>query len=68
MPDIVKYLRDMSDFEIHQLCLHYKYIGKFALSNQEWMDSGKVQKLKEILPGMIAQGKGVLYLSCHFCV
>ena len=45
----------MSDFELHGLCLKFPSIESYQLSSNEWMDCGKVEKLKELLPGMIAK-------------
>lgn len=39
-----------SDYEIHQLCLYYPSLVPFQLTQDKWMDSGKVQKLAELLP------------------
>ncbi|KAI8144965.1 SNF2 family N-terminal domain-containing protein [Fennellomyces sp. T-0311] len=53
----------LSDFELNKLCQEHKSISSFALSNQEWMDSGKVDKLKELLPAKKAKGEKVLLFS-----
>ncbi|KAI9491570.1 SNF2 family N-terminal domain-containing protein [Zychaea mexicana] len=53
----------MSDFELNRLCKDHKSISKFALKKQEWMDSGKVEKLKELLPAMKAKEQKVLLFS-----
>ncbi|KAI9315776.1 hypothetical protein BX666DRAFT_347644 [Dichotomocladium elegans] len=53
----------MSDFELDKLCKNHKSISSFALKNNEWMDSGKVEKLKELLPAMKSKGNKVLLFS-----
>ncbi|KAL4926962.1 DEAD/DEAH box helicase [Aspergillus undulatus] len=53
-----------SDFECHQLCLdNPKYLGKFALKNNEWMESGKVDKLCELLRRFKENGDRTLVFS-----
>ncbi|KAL4960601.1 DEAD/DEAH box helicase [Aspergillus stella-maris] len=53
-----------SDFECHQLCLdNPKYLGKFALKNNEWMESGKVEKLCELLRRFKENGDRALVFS-----
>lgn len=39
----------MTDFELHKLCLAHRTIKQWALSNDEIMDSGKVQVLEQLL-------------------
>ena len=59
-------MEDMSfmwDFTLHQLCLEYPAITKYALANNEWMDSGKVDLLKKMLPEMKARGDRILLFS-----
>ncbi|KAL1603865.1 DNA-dependent ATPase fun30 [Paraconiothyrium brasiliense] len=57
-------LEPYRDFETHKLCLQYpRTIGKFALKNNEWMDSGKVQKLVELLRSFKANGDRALVFS-----
>lgn len=53
----------MTDFEIHRFVTPYKIIGKHALKKNEWMDSGKIKKLQEMLPAMKARGDRVLIFS-----
>ncbi|KAJ3078990.1 hypothetical protein HDU99_000233, partial [Rhizoclosmatium hyalinum] len=53
----------MSDFELHKLCNRFQSIEHHALCNEEWMDAGKVQWLKENLPDMIKNGDRVLIFS-----
>ena len=44
----------MTDFELHRLCCNFpKTLSKYKLKNDEWMESGKVTKLKEILKDAI---------------
>ncbi|KAK4054298.1 DNA-dependent ATPase fun30 [Microbotryomycetes sp. JL221] len=53
----------MTDFELHRFCLGYRYLAKFALTNDEWMSAGKIDKLKEMLPRMKSKGDRVLLFS-----
>ena len=54
----------MWDFTLHQLCCdHPASIGRFALSNEEWMMAGKVDVLKRLLREMKARGDRVLLFS-----
>ncbi|KAF2442090.1 hypothetical protein P171DRAFT_416996 [Karstenula rhodostoma CBS 690.94] len=57
-------LEPYRDFEAQKLCLQYpRTIGKFALKNGEWMDSGKVQKLIELLRAFKKNGDRALVFS-----
>jgi len=59
-------LEDMSymwDFTLHKLCLEYPSISKFALAKDEWMQAGKIDLLKKLLPEMKARGDRVLLFS-----
>lgn len=53
----------MTDFELHRFVQPYKYLRKYSLKKEEWMDSGKVQKLKQMLPEIKARGDRVLIFS-----
>lgn len=59
-------LEDMSymwDFTLHKLCLEYPSISRFALAEDEWMQAGKIDMLKKLLPEMKARGDRVLLFS-----
>ncbi|KAJ6031179.1 hypothetical protein N7540_001911 [Penicillium herquei] len=64
-PDtIFSELQSYNDFECHRLCVdNQKYLGKFKLQNDEWMDSGKVEKLRELLLRFIENGDRTLIFS-----
>ncbi|KAI4728489.1 hypothetical protein E4T49_03787 [Aureobasidium sp. EXF-10728] len=51
------------DFGMHRFCLEYDFLTKYILRNNEWMDSGKVDKLKELLQGYIKNGDRTLIFS-----
>ncbi|KAI9784751.1 MAG: hypothetical protein M1839_001481 [Geoglossum umbratile] len=54
----------MSDFELYKFCTDYPAtMSKYNLQNAEWMDSGKVQKLCELLLAYKANGDRVLVFS-----
>ncbi|KAI9812424.1 MAG: hypothetical protein M1827_004655 [Pycnora praestabilis] len=54
----------MTDFELHTFCGKYpNTMAKYALQHQEWMDSGKVNKLCELLPRFKEGGDRVLVFS-----
>ncbi|BFZ63591.1 DNA-dependent ATPase fun30 [Saitoella coloradoensis] len=53
----------MSDFELHNLCGKFRTIRRFQLDEQTWMEAGKVEKLKDMLPTMKANGDRILLFS-----
>lgn len=53
----------MSDFELHSLCKKFKSLHQFALEEKYWMDAGKVQTLKSLLPAMKDRGDRILIFS-----
>ncbi|KAI9301704.1 SNF2 family N-terminal domain-containing protein [Cunninghamella echinulata] len=53
----------MTDFELMRLCRDHKSIRSFMLDNEEWMEAGKVQRLKQILPTIKQQGNKILLFS-----
>ncbi|KAJ5472576.1 hypothetical protein N7530_006577 [Penicillium desertorum] len=61
---ILEELMPYNDFECHQMCVENpNSLGKFKLKNDEWMDSGKVEQLKELLTRFIANGDRTLVFS-----
>ncbi|KAJ5179409.1 ATP-dependent helicase fft2 [Penicillium capsulatum] len=53
-----------SDFECHKLCTdNPKALGKFKLVHEEWMDSGKIDQLRDLLVKFIANGDRTLIFS-----
>ncbi|KAF2277477.1 uncharacterized protein EI97DRAFT_375134 [Westerdykella ornata] len=61
---IYEELQLYQDYQCHQLATKYpQALGKFALKNDEWMDSGKVKKLAELLKKYIANGDRTLVFS-----
>ena len=57
-------LQNYNDYECHQLCTNNpKSLSKFALKNDEWMNSGKVAKLADLLKKYVANGDRVLVFS-----
>nr|POF25996.1 atp-dependent helicase fft2 [Quercus suber] len=51
------------DYGVHRFCAERDYLHKFALKKEEWMDSGKVQKFKELVTGYAENGDRVLVFS-----
>jgi SWI/SNF-related matrix-associated actin-dependent regulator 1 of chromatin subfamily A len=51
------------DFGMHRFCQQYDFLDKYTLRNSEWMNSGKVNKLKELLEGYIKNGDRTLIFS-----
>ncbi|CAD0106310.1 unnamed protein product [Aureobasidium uvarum] len=51
------------DFGMHRFCLEYDFLTKYILRNNEWMNSGKMNKLKELLEGYIKNGDRTLIFS-----
>ncbi|EAW09434.1 DEAD/DEAH box helicase [Aspergillus clavatus NRRL 1] len=64
-PNIIfEELQAYNDFECHSLCInHPNSLGKFALKNDEWMNSGKVDKLCELLKRFKENGDRTLVFS-----
>ena len=63
-PDlIVTELTHYSDMEIHTLCDNHPVLEKFALNDHEWLASGKVQKMLELLRTFMAEGHRTLIFS-----
>ena len=57
-------LKAYNDFECHSLCVkNPRSLSKFALNNDEWMNSGKVGKLAELLKKYVANGDRILVFS-----
>ncbi|KZF25986.1 hypothetical protein L228DRAFT_235109 [Xylona heveae TC161] len=56
-PDIIyEEMQYMADFQLHRLCEEYPTtLGKYALQKDEWMDSGKVAKLAQLLKSYTSQ-------------
>jgi SWI/SNF-related matrix-associated actin-dependent regulator 1 of chromatin subfamily A len=46
---VLQELSYMSDFNLHQLCGEYPTLSEYQLCDDEWLDSGKVGKLLEVL-------------------
>jgi len=53
----------MSDFELHKLALDIPCAHRWAMSNDQWMESGKVDRLASVLTQMKAKGDRVLLFS-----
>ncbi|KAF2681827.1 SNF2 family helicase/ATPase-like protein [Lentithecium fluviatile CBS 122367] len=64
-PDVIyEELQLYQDYQCHSLAMKYpKALGRFALKHQEWMDSGKVAKLVELLKKFKANGDRTLVFS-----
>ena len=52
-----------SDMEIHQLCAKNAVLNKFMLRHDEWMISGKVEKLAKLLQQFTSEGHRILIFS-----
>ncbi|KAK7610039.1 SNF2 family helicase/ATPase [Phyllosticta paracitricarpa] len=61
--DVYEDLEYRDDMGVHEACVYFKCLNKYALKNDEWMDSGKVQKLKELLVRFRDNGDRVLVFS-----
>lgn len=63
-PDlIVTELEAYSDMEIHSLCDQHSQLERFALNDNEWLASGKVQKMLELLRKFMSEGHRTLVFS-----
>ena len=56
-------LIEYSDMEVHQLCAGRSSLRKYLLRNDEWMVSGKVKKLCELLRQFEQEGHRTLIFS-----
>jgi SWI/SNF-related matrix-associated actin-dependent regulator 1 of chromatin subfamily A len=64
-PDVIfEELQLYQDYQCHSLAIKYpRALGKFQLKHKEWMDSGKVAKLVELLKKFKANGDRTLVFS-----
>ncbi|WBW74899.1 SMARCAD1 family ATPase Fft2 [Schizosaccharomyces osmophilus] len=53
----------MSDFELHRLCCNFSTLQPYLLKDEPWMDSGKILKLKKMIPEMKQKGDRILLFS-----
>ncbi|KAI8900340.1 SNF2 family N-terminal domain-containing protein [Globomyces pollinis-pini] len=53
----------MSDFALHKLCRNYERMKEYVLEEKDWMNGGKVEALKRLLPEMKKNGDRVLIFS-----
>lgn len=60
---IVTELQAYSDMEIHTLCNQHQELEHFALNSGEWLASGKVQKMLELLRKYMSEGHRTLIFS-----
>ena len=61
---VVEDMTVMTDFELHKLCLEFpKSIGSYKCMPDCWMNSGKIEKLTEILPDLTKKGHRILLFS-----
>jgi SWI/SNF-related matrix-associated actin-dependent regulator 1 of chromatin subfamily A len=56
-------LKDYSDFDLHQLCLEFPSLSHLALKEGALFDCAKMQRLKELLPQLVADGRRILLFS-----
>lgn len=57
----------LTDHELHLLCLKYKSISRFKLTDSQLLDSGKLAFFDRVLPDLYAKGEKVLIFS-QFCI
>lgn len=61
---ILEDMEVMNDLELNRLCTNFPdTLSEYELKKKEWMDSGKVEKLKHLLLRMKANGDRVLLFS-----
>jgi SWI/SNF-related matrix-associated actin-dependent regulator 1 of chromatin subfamily A len=58
-----EHLLEKSDFQLHMICQEVPKLKKFALKNDEWMDSGKVDKAVELVHKFTKEGSRTLIFS-----
>lgn len=56
----------MTDFELHNLCLKFPTVNKYKLLDDEFLTSGKVLKLKELLDKLIVVEDGKVLIFSLF--
>jgi SWI/SNF-related matrix-associated actin-dependent regulator 1 of chromatin subfamily A len=56
----------MNDFELNNLCVKFPSIGKYQLQEEEFLKSGKVVKLKELLDHMFKAENGKILIFSLF--
>lgn len=63
-PDVIyEELKLYQDYQCQALCSMYKSLSRYSLRNEEWMDSGKVKKLCELLTKFKENGDRTLIFS-----
>ncbi|KAF1833280.1 helicase SWR1 [Decorospora gaudefroyi] len=63
-PDVIyEELQLYQDYQCHQLASKYRALTKYELQDQEWMDSGKVAKLLQLLKKYKENGDRALVFS-----
>ncbi|EEB13299.1 conserved hypothetical protein [Pediculus humanus corporis] len=60
---IIEDLSVMSDYQIHALCKSFKSLSEYELKDEEFVKSGKFQKLDEMLPKLKEENHRVLIFS-----
>ena len=63
IPAIVTELTAYSDMEVFKLCSERKVLHKYALTDDEWLASGKVQEMLRLLRRWMAEGHRTLIFS-----
>ncbi|CAM9553860.1 unnamed protein product, partial [Discosporangium mesarthrocarpum] len=58
-----KELAGYSDFDLHQLCLSFPSLSHLCLSEETLFTSAKMERLKDILPPLVADGHRTLLFS-----
>ncbi|KAL7747183.1 DNA-dependent ATPase fun30 [Sorochytrium milnesiophthora] len=60
---IMEDMQAMTDFELHLLCVRHSTVRKHQLSSDAWMNSAKIDRLKELLATCRANGDRCLIFS-----
>lgn len=61
---IIEDMKVMCDYELNNLCERFsKSLGKYSLSDEEYLNSGKISKLVEILLNVIERKEKILVFS-----
>jgi len=61
--NVLEDMEVMSDFELHSLCREKYYLRKYSIETEAFLNSGKFNKLDELLPELKEKGCRVLLFS-----
>lgn len=60
---VIKEVSGYSDFDLHQVCSGYDTLKHLCLSEETLFTSAKMERLRTLLPELVAQGHRTLLFS-----